>query len=106
VTDRLDVKVIRAWGPTCPTGRHNMPHPADTCDEADQWITLRDGLLHDIVRQLWEQHAEPAMQHARLAETAFATALADPISQPERTDIQRALDILAPHLARQHLYQA
>jgi hypothetical protein len=102
----LNAKFTRTYGPACPTGRHNMPHPGDTCDEADDWINLRDELLRDMARQLWAQHAEPAMQRAELAATAFAAAVADPIPPPERTDIQRALDILAPHLAWDQRYRA
>lgn len=103
---RLNVKVIHAWGPTCDTGRHNMPHPDDTCDEADQWITLRDQLLKDFIQQAFERIAEPAVEAARLGTNAVAAALADPIPPPEHGAIQRALDILAPHLARQPLYRA
>lgn len=105
MTDRLDVKVINYWGPTCPSGRHNQPHPEDTCDEADQWITLRDQIIGDMVRAAWEQF-EQGHRNASLAGTAFAAAIAEPIPAPERTDIQRALDILAPHLAWQPLYKA
>lgn len=105
MTDRLDLKIIDFWGPTCPSGRHNHPHPDETCDEADQWIALRDRLIGDMVRSAWEQF-ERSYRNAELAGTAFTAALADPIPAPERTNVQRALDILRPHLAWDHRYKA
>ena len=102
----LNAKTIGPYGPTCDTGRHTMPHPDHTCDEADQWITLRDQILKDFIQQAFERVTEPAMEAARIGTTAVAAALADPIPPPERTDVQRALDILGPHLAWQPLYRA
>lgn len=102
---RLNAKVIGPYGPTCGTGRHNMPHPDDTCDEADQWITLRDQIIGDMVRAAWEQF-ERGYRNASLAGTAFATAVAEPIPPPVQPDVQRALNILGPHLAWDHRYQA
>ncbi|WP_406418351.1 hypothetical protein [Streptomyces sp. NBC_01614] len=104
---RLDAKIIDYWGPVCDSGRHYPPHPGDTCDEADEWIRLRDQILADVMRQLWAQFTEPAMNRTRLAGTAFAAAAADPIPQPpDQPDVQRALDILGPHLAWDHRYRA
>ncbi|WP_369274485.1 hypothetical protein AB5J55_35200 [Streptomyces sp. R11] len=102
---RLDVKVIDYWGPVCDGGRHNQPHPGETCDEADEWITLRNKILRDFFAQAFAQMVAGS-DAATMAGTAFAAAVADPVPTPERTDIQRALDILGPHLAWQPLYRA
>ena len=106
MTDRLDLKVINYWGPTCPSGRHSQPHLDQTCDEADQWITLRDQIIGDMVRAAWEQFEE-GYRNTSLAGTVFAAGVADPIPQPpDQPDVQRALDILGPHLAWDHRYRA
>lgn len=105
--DELNVKVIGSWYPTCDSGRHIPPHPDQTCDEADQWITWRDAILADLARRMFEQFTSEVTQRARLAETVFATAaVADPQPElPGPADIQRALDTLAPHLAWEHRYR-
>ncbi|MFJ4974173.1 hypothetical protein ACIP6X_02280 [Streptomyces coeruleorubidus] len=96
---QLNAKVISHWIPGCETGRHNQPHPGQTCDEADEWIRFRDQAIGDMIRANWEQFTR-AHQAAALAETAFAAALEGlPPQPPQYTDVQRALDILAPHLA-------
>ncbi|MFJ7176446.1 hypothetical protein ACIQXA_08560 [Streptomyces massasporeus] len=100
-----EIRVISHWIPGCETGRHNQPHPGQTCDEADEWIRFRDQVLGDLLRANWEQFTR-AHQAAALAETAFAAALEGlPPQPPQYTDVQRALDILAPHLAWDHRYR-
>jgi hypothetical protein len=93
---RLDAKVIH--GPTCDTGRHYPPHPGDTCEDIDDWIALRDKWLREFFAEQFSRMLE-ASEAAAAGITAFATAVADPIPAPERTDTQRAIDILQPHLA-------
>lgn len=100
----LDAKVMPTYGPTCDTGRHYPPHPGDTCDDIDEWITLRNKILTDFFAREYARMLA-ASNAASLAGTAFSARLADPIPQPEQTSIQKALDILAPHLAWQPRYQ-
>lgn len=101
----LDAKVIHTYGPTCDTGRHYPPHPGETCDDIDAWIALRNKLLSDFFAQAFAQMTA-AGEAATVAGTAFAAAVADPIPQPERDDVQRALDTLGPHLAWECRYRA
>lgn len=100
----LDVKVIRTYGPTCDTGRHYPPHPGDTCDDVDHWIRWRNQLLTDFFAREYAR-VLAATDAASLAGTAFAACLADPIPQPEQASIEKAMDILAPHLAWQPRYR-
>jgi hypothetical protein len=102
---QLNAKVISHWIPGCETGRHNQPHPGQTCDETDDWIRFRDQAIGDLLRANWEQFTR-AHQTAALAATAFAAALEEPIPEPpSKTAVDRALDILAPHLAWDHRYR-
>jgi hypothetical protein len=97
-------RIVKVVGPTCDTGRHYPPHPGDTCDEIDDWIRLRNQVLTDFFAQAYARMTE-ASNEATLAGTAFAAAIAEPIPQPEHDGLQRALNLLAPHLAWDHRYQ-
>ena len=100
-----EIKVISHWIPGCETGRHNQLHPGQTCDEADEWIRFRDRAIGDMIRAGWEQFTR-AHQAAALAGTAFAAAIEEPLpGLPGKTAVDRALDILAPHLAWDHRYR-
>lgn len=94
------------WVPTCPSGRHHC-HPGDTCDE------------HEALAQSFQDFLERlfATAYAQAEQTAtaqfidgFATwepegLLASLIEPYRPTPIERALEILGPHLAREPLYQ-
>ncbi|MFD5566614.1 hypothetical protein [Streptomyces cadmiisoli] len=100
---RHDLKVSKYWGLTCDARRHNMPHPGDTCDEADEWIRLRDQIFADFMQRAftWAEAADRAGQ----AIATFAQAFQQPTPEPPRSDVQRALDVLAPHLAWEPRYR-
>ncbi|MET7429596.1 hypothetical protein ABZT16_11440 [Streptomyces flaveolus] len=97
-------KVISPWLPTCETGRHVPPHPDQTCEEADEWIAWRDKAIGEYARRAW-QRAISEFRDAPLAGTVFAAPTDPAPDPPQRADIQRALDILRPHLAWDHRYR-
>lgn len=93
--ERLDVKKIAHWVSPCPTGRHVPEHPGMTCEEADDWIAQRDAwLASEIAAAMLLGDREPNF-----------TGLLGALYQPaEPTPVDRALQILAPHLAGCPLY--
>ncbi|MFG2352622.1 hypothetical protein [Streptomyces sp. NPDC048521] len=101
---RDGIKVISPWMPTCDSGRHMPPHPDQTCEEADEWIAWRDQAIGDLIRRGW-QRVLGELRYDPLADTVFAAPTAPAPDPPQRADVQRALDILRPHLAWDHRYR-
>lgn len=102
----INVKIIQHYGPTCDEGRHMPPHGGYTCAEIDEYIAVRNQILSNLMREMWAQISEPDIPAADLAGTPFAATLNSPTPAPPlQTDIQRALAILAPHLAWDHRYR-
>lgn len=98
-----EIKVIPYWVPACETGRHFPPHPDMTCDEADEWIRVRDRILGEYLAAAWHEFAR---QSDPLTGTAFAPPASPAAELPERDAVHRALATLRPHLAWDHRYRA
>lgn len=103
------VTKIVSWAPACPAGIH-LPHPDLTCEEHEELSQS----FRDFLDRLFAAVREQAQQAARRRAEAMAQfldgweprgplgSLAEPA---EPTPIERALQILAPHLAHEPLYQ-
>lgn len=94
--------------PACAEGRHFPPHPGETCDEVDALITARDQWITSVMADAY--HASET-QFIKTVITGDGTGeprglLANVPHQPDHpTPVQRALDILRPHLATEPLYR-
>lgn len=96
VLSDLTVTKLAHWAPACAEGRHYPPHPGDTCDEADAFITARDQWIADALADVWLHGNGTGAVLGLLPTTGSPPA--------EPTPEQRALDILRPHLATEPLY--
>lgn len=97
------------WVPACPSGRHRY-HPGDTCDEHEALTQSFQDYLERLFTAAYAQAArrcEAAMAQfidglATWEPQGLLASLAEPYAP---TPIERALEILGPHLAREPLYQ-
>ncbi|MFJ4837144.1 hypothetical protein [Streptomyces sp. NPDC088746] len=83
--------------PACSEGRHFPPHPGDTCDEVDAFITARDQWITSVLTDRW-------LYGDGTGAPLGLVAAAD-TRVPEPTPVERALAILRPHLAAESLYR-
>ncbi|MFE6931781.1 hypothetical protein ACFVDT_07090 [Streptomyces sp. NPDC057699] len=102
------VTKLARWAPACAEGRHFPPHPGDTCDEADAFITARDQWITTVMADAYRAY------DTRFTETLITghgtgeplgLLTGTPIQPDQPTAVQRALDILRPHLAVESLYR-
>lgn len=93
--------------PACSEGRHYPPHPGDTCDEVDAFITARDQWIVDtLTAQTLYGEALTELMITGEGTGEPLGLLATIPSQPDQpTPAQRALEILRPHLADEPLYR-
>jgi hypothetical protein len=94
------------WVPACPSGRHRY-HPGDTCGEHEAIAQSFQDFLERLFAAAYAQAEQTAMDQFI---DGFATwepqrLLASLIKPYRPTPIERALEILGPHLAREPLYQ-
>ncbi|MBP5922154.1 MULTISPECIES: hypothetical protein [Streptomyces] len=110
-TEHSDTKLF-SWGPACPSGRHRF-HPGYTCDEHEELSQHFQDFIERLVAAAYA-HAEEAARRYQDSLAQFLdgfdtweprgllASLTEPYSP---TPIERALEILGPHLAREPLYQ-
>ncbi|MFF7259499.1 hypothetical protein ACFZCL_04285 [Streptomyces sp. NPDC008159] len=119
------VTKLFSWVPTCPSGTH-LQHSDLTCEEHEELSKPFQDFIESLFKAVFEEarRAATQMEHAirALRESVseeeyldrlfrgdgaggmrgIASWLAEPTQQ---TPIERALQILEPHLARESLYQ-
>ena len=84
--------------PACETGRHIPPHPDVTCEQIDAFIAARDQILRELLRD-WIDSFDRGLREMPLVGTVFAQPAEPAAPVPDKPDVDRALDILRPHLA-------
>ena len=106
------VKTVASWGPACPSGRHRY-HPGYNCEEHEELSKA----FQDFYERLFAEALAQAAQRVRRYQEAMDRfleglnaweprgLLGSLIELPEPTPIERALQILAPHLVHEPLYQ-
>lgn len=100
---------VAHWGPACPSGRHRC-HPGDTCEEHEELAQSFQDFLDRLLTAAYAQAARRYQAAMEQLLDGFATwepqGLLASLAEPyEPTPIERALQILEPHLAREPLYQ-
>ncbi|MDX3294643.1 hypothetical protein PV569_13095 [Streptomyces scabiei] len=107
------VRKVASWVPTCPAGVH-LQHPDLTCGEHEELSRSFQNYLGHLIAESFAQAAEDVRRFLERQEEQWLAGLRDwqprgllaSLADPrEPTPIERALEILAPHLARISLYQ-
>jgi hypothetical protein len=108
----FSVKTPSNGVPTCPSGRHPQ-HTPDTCEEHEELTQAFHGFIELLFAAAFAQAEQAARRYQQALAEAFAgidtwepRGLSAWLTEPEQpTPIERALQILAPHLAHEPLYQ-
>ncbi|MEH0431253.1 hypothetical protein QBB34_33985 [Streptomyces stelliscabiei] len=102
------VTKLARWVPTCPGGVHQQ-HPGYTCEEHEALAASFQDLLESLITDAYAQAARRAQdvlaEFLAGVETWEPRGLTSLGEQVDPTPIERALQILAPHLARIPPYQ-
>ena len=106
------VRKVADWVPTCPAGVH-LQHPDLTCEEHEELSQSFRHFLERLVAEAFARAEEDVRRFLEYQERMLADLrdweprglLASLVDPGGPTPIERALQILEPHLAREPLYQ-